>query len=293
LSAVVTIGPHLNHHDRTKLLDLAEGKTQRELERLLAARFPKPDVADFIRKLPSKAPKLERGVLTAALPATGSVPIPTIVEHATVSELAPRTPDLPMSLSDASPNRAAMTQGMSPIEPTRRTASCDAATQLHTNSSDAARSSNATSFDARSGALGLGGGSRSTPQSFDAGRLEALSATSYAVKFTASERLYEDPRGPGSAQPHSAERRTCRPLRAGARSIDRRSEETAIRHTATAKLEYPEPQADDNDRHADCTNCRRHANYATGAGKAFSLRTGRGAARSGRARRTAMCLRRS
>lgn len=52
LSPVVALHPHLREDNHRELLALAQGKSQRDLERLLAARSPRPDVADSVRQVP-------------------------------------------------------------------------------------------------------------------------------------------------------------------------------------------------------------------------------------------------
>jgi 5-methylcytosine-specific restriction endonuclease McrA len=77
LSAIVTLHPHLTEDNHCELLALAEGKSQRDLERLLAARNPRPDVADCVRRLPpSPAPASSPSATTSADNATMADPTP-------------------------------------------------------------------------------------------------------------------------------------------------------------------------------------------------------------------------
>ncbi|PYQ55532.1 MAG: hypothetical protein DMF78_01700 [Acidobacteria bacterium] len=57
LTTVRLLAPHLTRKNHEELLAAACGKRTRELQELLAARFPQPDVASTIRKLP--APRSE------------------------------------------------------------------------------------------------------------------------------------------------------------------------------------------------------------------------------------------
>ena len=51
LSALGELGPYLTGDNHDELLRAASGKTKRQVQALLAERFPKPDVAPTIRKL--------------------------------------------------------------------------------------------------------------------------------------------------------------------------------------------------------------------------------------------------
>jgi 5-methylcytosine-specific restriction endonuclease McrA len=55
LCALCAIAPHLNEQSATELFDASQGKTRRQIEALLAARFPRPDVREQIRRLPAAA----------------------------------------------------------------------------------------------------------------------------------------------------------------------------------------------------------------------------------------------
>lgn len=72
LSALVLLRDTLTEENHLELLREASGKSKRELQALVAARFPKPDVASKIRKLPeppATAPAEPPGLtLQAALP---------------------------------------------------------------------------------------------------------------------------------------------------------------------------------------------------------------------------------
>jgi hypothetical protein len=54
LSALQLLSGHLSEENHVELLDAATGKTKREVEHLLAARFPKPDVSSSLRKRPER-----------------------------------------------------------------------------------------------------------------------------------------------------------------------------------------------------------------------------------------------
>jgi hypothetical protein len=56
LSGLLLVAPRLTEPNHGDLLRMACGRTKREVERLLAERFPRPDVPARIRKLPETAP---------------------------------------------------------------------------------------------------------------------------------------------------------------------------------------------------------------------------------------------
>ena len=59
LCALCALAPHLNNENSAELFEVCGGKTRRQVEQLLAARFPRPDVREQIRRLPVRA---RRGV---------------------------------------------------------------------------------------------------------------------------------------------------------------------------------------------------------------------------------------
>jgi hypothetical protein len=55
LTAIKLLGPHLTPDNHVHVLERASGKGKREIELLVAALAPKPDVASRMRKLPERA----------------------------------------------------------------------------------------------------------------------------------------------------------------------------------------------------------------------------------------------
>ncbi|MES1175365.1 MAG: HNH endonuclease signature motif containing protein [Myxococcales bacterium] len=55
LSVLCALRPHLNAENASELFAACSGKSYEHVELLLAARFPKPDVRDLIRRLPEPA----------------------------------------------------------------------------------------------------------------------------------------------------------------------------------------------------------------------------------------------
>src|SRR6187551_1290663 len=55
LCALCALAPHLSSENSAELFEASKGKTRRQVEELLAARFPRPDVREQIRRLPTRA----------------------------------------------------------------------------------------------------------------------------------------------------------------------------------------------------------------------------------------------
>jgi hypothetical protein len=53
LSALCALNSHLTDENAAELFELCSGKSRRQVDELLAARFPKPDVRESIRRLPN------------------------------------------------------------------------------------------------------------------------------------------------------------------------------------------------------------------------------------------------
>ena len=78
LTAICLLRDYLTHENHRELLGEASHKTKWQIEELLARRFPRPDVASRIRKLPTarrvSAPIATADAHTLALPSVGSTP---------------------------------------------------------------------------------------------------------------------------------------------------------------------------------------------------------------------------
>ncbi|HYP98566.1 MAG TPA: HNH endonuclease signature motif containing protein [Polyangiaceae bacterium] len=87
LCALCALASHLNEQNATELFEASKGKTRRQIEELLAARFPRPDVREQIRRLPAaigaEAPKI--------------VPDPALGEVEPTVEVEPTARAEPMS----------------------------------------------------------------------------------------------------------------------------------------------------------------------------------------------------
>src|SRR6478736_8510841 len=82
LCALCALPPHLTADNATELMDACLGKTRRQVEALLAVRFPRPDVREQIRRLPPRtaavavaeqAPPVAQAVETSPAPLAGGV----------------------------------------------------------------------------------------------------------------------------------------------------------------------------------------------------------------------------
>jgi 5-methylcytosine-specific restriction endonuclease McrA len=92
LTTIGLLAPHLTPGNHQRLVEAARHKSKREVEQLVAARYPQPVVVSAIRKLPRPA-RQERGdatgVASAALPLSAAATIAPVVS--TVSPVAAMT----------------------------------------------------------------------------------------------------------------------------------------------------------------------------------------------------------
>jgi len=89
LCALCALAPYLGPENAAELFDACQGKTRRQIEALLAARFPRPDVREQIRRLPARAslpaersernepPPQARNDTPSSVPVP-SVPVPSV-----------------------------------------------------------------------------------------------------------------------------------------------------------------------------------------------------------------------
>jgi hypothetical protein len=71
LTTVRLLTPHLTRENHEGLFAASLGKRKRQVQELLAARFPKPDIASSVRKLPNR---LTASVSPARMPMAATVP---------------------------------------------------------------------------------------------------------------------------------------------------------------------------------------------------------------------------
>jgi HNH endonuclease len=97
------LAQYLNPENATELFDACSRKSHEQVEELLAARFPKPDVRDLIRRLPARPE-----VRTESTPDIGSgADAALLASPAEIANLpeAPRRPQIPHGLAPAMPMR--------------------------------------------------------------------------------------------------------------------------------------------------------------------------------------------
>jgi len=80
LTAIKLLGPHLTQDNHVRVLDQARGKNKREIELLVAALAPKPDVPNKMRKLPEPKPvgvRRDPAPVAQQVPVAASTPVAT------------------------------------------------------------------------------------------------------------------------------------------------------------------------------------------------------------------------
>ena len=102
VSAVVLLGPHLTAETAGELLDAATHKTKAEIERLIAHRFPRPELPTQVRVIPTPAPPAATPQLDPdpVVPsATGRVSLPA--SRPKVTPVAPQRFALQLTMSQS------------------------------------------------------------------------------------------------------------------------------------------------------------------------------------------------
>jgi hypothetical protein len=97
LTTVRLLFKHLTPENHQELVDGAAGKSKREVERLIASRFPNPAIPSSVRKLPSAAQPVTPAPVVAAS-ATNVAPISVAVAESAAPEIVP-----PMQIPVARP----------------------------------------------------------------------------------------------------------------------------------------------------------------------------------------------
>jgi hypothetical protein len=104
LSALCLLRDHLTNENHTELLREASNKTKRQVEELVARRFPKPEVASFVRKLP------ERSAMPDPIPSDAPAPTPATTSQTDVAHAA-----VPTGLSEGGVAGMARTQNAAAV----------------------------------------------------------------------------------------------------------------------------------------------------------------------------------
>jgi hypothetical protein len=76
LAIIRLLAPHLTADNQADLLTSASGRSRREVEELLAARFPQPSVPSSVRKLPVAAPRARLAELGCSAPPSSPNELP-------------------------------------------------------------------------------------------------------------------------------------------------------------------------------------------------------------------------
>jgi hypothetical protein len=82
LTTVRLLAPHLTRKNQEELFSAASGKSKRQVQELLAGRYPKADVASSVRKLPS----------SMVAPVPRPTPVGASASAASAGQAAPRAP---------------------------------------------------------------------------------------------------------------------------------------------------------------------------------------------------------
>jgi len=105
LCALCALASHLSPENSAELFEACRGKTRRQIEELLAARFPRPDVREQIRRLPVRAR------VPAAVNEPISLPSRAVdtssATEASVTAIAPNPASLPIAATGSDARRRA------------------------------------------------------------------------------------------------------------------------------------------------------------------------------------------
>jgi len=104
LSGVVLLAPHLVEQTAEALLAAASHKTKAEIERLIAARFPRPDVFAWVTPHPPASPAAPAGQHAPGhvevQPSSCQLSARTVGERARVKPLSPQSYDIQFTMSE-------------------------------------------------------------------------------------------------------------------------------------------------------------------------------------------------
>jgi hypothetical protein len=107
LSVLSLLAQHLNSENATDLFDACNRKSCEQVEELLAARFPKPDVRDSIRRLPARAEVAPDGGCAGEAAQMAGTPVQLNSPRLAAEAVAPVPSPLPTQrrLEPLSPDR--------------------------------------------------------------------------------------------------------------------------------------------------------------------------------------------
>ena len=95
LTTIRRLAPHLTRENQAELFALAERKTRREIEMMLARRFPSPPVPSSVRKLPAPRPAVVPPAAAESL--VGDSPSASLAPERVFVAFTPRPLVLPMA----------------------------------------------------------------------------------------------------------------------------------------------------------------------------------------------------
>ncbi len=172
LSAVLVLIPHLTDDSCAELLEAAAGKSKRQVERLIAQRFPKPDVPSQVHKLPEPSPPRARSQDECA-----QVELPASEQPGASDPVVAATPR-------CEPGEAATTSPAGSGQPAEQVSQSEGgSTGTGSSHVDGSRQGmRPTSAAAEPAAA-------AEPPRDQRPRIEPLAAARYKVQFTASEQL--------------------------------------------------------------------------------------------------------
>jgi hypothetical protein len=106
LTLVRLLAAHMTKDNHDELLAAASGKSKRQVQELLARRFPQPEIASSIRKLPARRPTAEPSAAAALAGAAvgGGAPAAAALESRTLATWSPTSPAL-LAPAPAPPSR--------------------------------------------------------------------------------------------------------------------------------------------------------------------------------------------
>jgi 5-methylcytosine-specific restriction endonuclease McrA len=100
-SGALCLKPHLDEDNHRRVLDRARGKSRREIEKLVAELFPRPDVASSVRALP--LPRKESSKRVEAQPPLDAADGTSTRAPADAAVRAPSPPPKPLRAPDPEP----------------------------------------------------------------------------------------------------------------------------------------------------------------------------------------------
>ncbi len=177
LSTAIVLVPHLTDDNCTELLEAAAGRSKRQVEKLIAERFPKPDVPAHVRKLPQPSQPQQSSqtggtqieIPAGPKPEADSSVVDAAEARGGPAEAATTTPEVAASAGKGQPAEQVSGRGNT----TGTGSSCGDSSRPEPKPSDGESTGHAAAEPAR------------PPRP----RIEPLAPARYKVQFTAGEEL--------------------------------------------------------------------------------------------------------